>query len=214
MLLFEIRRWLGLPEAPLLRLPAALVWTAAKASDVLAYLGWRSPMRTTALEQLRMGVQGDSGAAGRELGLELQSLREMLNAWPAGVQERWFAKSYFLKPGILVALFAFWSLSGLIGLAFRFPEAVSVLTTVGVPVALAKAAVLCGSLADMGLAVAVCFRRSAALALQGMLILSAAYLAGGTILRPDLWLDPLGPFLKTIPAALLAASALATLDER
>jgi uncharacterized protein YbjT (DUF2867 family) len=82
-LLSEIRRWLGLPDARLLHLPAALVWLAAKASDGLAYFGWRSPMRTTALEQLRMGVQGDSDAAGRELGLELQSLREMLNGWPA-----------------------------------------------------------------------------------------------------------------------------------
>jgi DoxX-like family len=210
----EMRRWLGLPPARPLRVPARFAKVAAKASDALAYFGWRSPMRTTALEQLRVGIQGDAGAAQRELGLKLRSLREILNLWPSGVQERWFARSYFLKPVILVTLFLFWSLSGLIGLIVNLPQAASVLTAAGLAPLIAKGAVVCASVLDMVLAAAVCFRRTAAYAIQGILLVSTVYLVAGTLLRPDLWLDPLGPFLKVIPAMLLAMTALALLDER
>jgi len=47
-----------------------------------------------------------------------------------------------------------------------------------------------------------------------MLIVSAAYLAGGTILTPGLWLDPLGPFVKVLPSMVLAGVAIAILEER
>ena len=57
-------------------------------------------------------------------------------------------------------------------------------------------------------------RRSAQVALLGMVAVSAAYLLGGTLLRPDLWADPLGPFVKILPGAVLALAALAILDER
>ena len=47
-----------------------------------------------------------------------------------------------------------------------------------------------------------------------MLIVSLAYLAGGTVLEPALWLDPLGPLVKVLPSLLLTLTALAILDER
>jgi hypothetical protein len=47
-----------------------------------------------------------------------------------------------------------------------------------------------------------------------MLLVTAGYLIGASLVRPDLWLDPLGPLVKSIPAAFLALAALATLDER
>ena len=36
----------------------------------------------------------------------------------------------------------------------------------------------------------------------------------GTVLRPDLWMDPLGPLLKIFPIFVLHMVALAILDER
>lgn len=47
-----------------------------------------------------------------------------------------------------------------------------------------------------------------------MVAITAAYLAGATVWRPDLWADPLGPLVKVVPAALLAVVALAMLEER
>jgi hypothetical protein len=40
------------------------------------------------------------------------------------------------------------------------------------------------------------------------------YAVAGTILRPDLWAEPLGPFLKIMPILVLHFAALAILEER
>lgn len=211
-ILHSLRGWLGFPPAPLVRIPNAIAGLAARLADALAVVGWRSPMRATALAQLRVGVEGD-GTDAAALGVQPKSLAEMLATWPSGVQERWFARAYFLKPAVLATLFGFWTLSGLIGLA-RTDAAVSVLTIAGVAETPARIAVVAGSLVDIALGLAVGVRRWARPALLGMLVVSASYMAIGTVLRGDLWLDPLGPFLKTLPAALVAAAALALLDER
>ena len=212
-LVVTLRGWLGLPPAPVVAVPPALARATAVASDALAWLGWRSPMRTASLEQLRQGVPGEADQAQRLLGVSPRSLRAMLDAWPSGVQERWFAKSYFLKPLVLFTLFGFWLLSGLIGFV-SFDHAVGVLTTAGMTPDLARAAVLGGGVVDIALALLLAFRRTARPALLGMIAVTAGYLLAGTFARPDLWLDPMGPFLKSIPAALLALAALVTLDER
>ncbi len=214
VLLTELRRWLGFPPAPLLRLPA---WTAvlpARFSDLLGLLGWRSPMRTTTLEQLRMGVLADGAAAQRELGLKPKSLPEMLAGWPSGVQERWFARIYFVKPLAIAALAAFWIGSGLIGLTAGFDPAVELLTGAGLSEAVARAVVIAGGVIDIALGLALLIRKAARPAAIGMVAVSLAYLAGATVLTPFLWIDPLGPLVKVLPAMVLALAVLAILDER
>jgi nucleoside-diphosphate-sugar epimerase len=210
-LLPELRRWLGLKPAPVIPLPAPLARMAAWVADGLAWLGWRSPMRSTALEQLRQGIEGKAADTPRALGRPPLPLPAMLAGWPAGVQERWFARMYFLKPALLGVLAGFWLLSGIIGL-LNVPGAITVLDEW--PEDAAWWAVVGGSAMDIALGLSVLWRRSAAWALKGMLLVSLAYLLGGTLLRGDLWLDPLGPFLKIIPAGFLALAALALLDDR
>lgn len=212
-LVSRLRGWLGFPAAPVIDLPPILARITALGADALALLGWRSPMRTAALTQLRMGVRGKADDAAR-LGLQLKSLDALLAATPSGVQERWFARAYFAKPLILLVLFAFWLVSGAIGLSAGFEPAVATLTTAGVARELAVAAVVSGSVADIAIALLLAHRRTAALALKGMLLVTAGYLLGGALVRPDLWLDPLGPLVKSIPAAMLAVAALTTLEER
>ncbi|MFN4088865.1 MAG: SDR family oxidoreductase, partial [Alphaproteobacteria bacterium] len=202
-LLVALRAWLGLPPAHLVSLPPALARVPAAAGDLAAWFGWRSPLRSTAMAQLRAGVEGEAGACEAMLGVRPKSFAQTLEAWPAGVQERWFAKLYFLKPLLLVVLAAFWLASGVVGLV-RWDAAAGVLTQAGWSGSAAVAAVAGGAAIDIALAAMVCFRRTAPMALQGMIAVSAAYLLGGTIVRPDLWLDPLGPFVKVVPAAVLA----------
>ncbi|RUZ16574.1 nucleoside-diphosphate sugar epimerase, partial [Mesorhizobium sp. M7A.F.Ca.US.007.01.2.1] len=40
------------------------------------------------------------------------------------------------------------------------------------------------------------------------------YAIAGTMLRPELWNEPLGPFLKILPILVLHFVALAVLEER
>lgn len=209
----RLRGWLGLRPVRTVRLPLGVARVTAAVSDALAFLGWRSPMRTAALEQLRMGVRGRAEDAAR-LGVAPRSLDALLAAAPSGVQERWFARIYFAKPAILICLFSFWLLSGLIGLTVGLRDAIAILTASGMDAGVASGAVIGGSLVDIALALLLSWRPTAARALQGMLLVTIGYLLAGALVRPDLWLDPMGPLLKSIPAGFLAVAALATLDER
>ena len=163
--------------------------------------------------QLRAGVVGDGEAAQRIFGFAPKSFEALLLRHPSGVQERWFARAYFVKPVALAVLSLFWIASGVIGFA-RADTASTVLTSAGWSAGAASATVIAGAIVDMALGFGALFRRRARAALIGMIAVSLGYLAAATLVRPDLWLDPLGPLVKALPGAALALAALAILDER
>lgn len=212
-ILLRLREWLGLPPAPVVDAPGWVGRVVALAADGLGWLGWRSPMRSAALEQLSAGVRGRSTDVAERLGFQPRDLAQTLAAWPSGVQERWFARLYFAKPLVLTTLALFWAISGIVGFA-RHADAARLLTDTGIDPTAATACVLAGSAADLVLAALVCFRRTAPLALKAMIVLTLAYLAAASIWTPHLWVDPLGPLVKSVPAAVLALVALAMMDER
>jgi len=211
-ILVALRVWLGLPPARIVALPLPLVRLGAFLADAIAPLGWRSPMRSTTLAQLAAGIEAGA-CRGDLLGRTPEPLQAMLARWPSGVQERWFARAYFLKPLGLVTLIGFWLASGVLGMTIGSAGAVARLSPPLAP-ALAHAAVVAGAAVDIALAFACAFRRTAPWALKGMVAVSAAYLVAATLVRPGLWADPLGPLVKAIPAAVLALVMLAVMDER
>ena len=75
------RRWLGLSEAPVLNVPVPFAVGTSLIADLLGWLGWRSPLRSTAMLVAQGGVTGDSETANRSL----VTLSETLAANPAGV---------------------------------------------------------------------------------------------------------------------------------
>lgn len=208
-----LRAWLGLRPVPVVALPSVLAGLSGLIADGLAWFGWRSPLRTTALRQLAAGVEGRSTDPAGYLGMSVSGPQQTLSRWPAGVQERWFARLYFVKPLALIILAVFWAASGLVGMA-RAPAAAGLLTGAGFPTGVAGALVLAGSVVDLGLAGLVCVRRTARTALCGMILVTAAYLVAASIWLPWLWTDPLGPLVKSVPAGVLALAALAIMDER
>jgi uncharacterized protein YbjT (DUF2867 family) len=207
------RAWLGLPPAPVVPVPALLGDAVAGIADGLGRLGWRSPLRSTAMRAVTAGVTGDPEPWREATGVGVGSLEQTLQNLHSTVQERWFARLFLLKPAMIGVLSLVWLASGLIGLA-EFDAAAAVLTQRAVPDGLAAAAVLAGSAADLVLGGAVLVRRFAKPALLGMIAVTLAYLVGATIFAPDLWLDPLGALVKTVPAMLLALVGLAILEER
>lgn len=207
------RHHLGGPT-PRLRLPAWLMRFGAVAGDVAACLGWSPPVRTTALAEMRRGVDGDPTGWIAATGIEPKLLAEVLRSLSSTVQERWFARLYLLKPLVIGGLALFWIVSGLIALTVAFDEAAGILTAHGFPAWLAQATTLVTSLADIAIGVAIAQRDSARRGLLAGIGLSLAYMAGATVLTPAMWLDPLGSLVKTGPAILLMIVALAMMDER
>lgn len=203
------RAWFGLPPARTVAVPAFAAKITAGAADLLGWLGWRSPLRSTAMRAVEGGIQ----AVPSPLPFTPKTLDETLRGAPAGVQDLWFARLYLLKPAVFGTLALFWLLSGIIALV-RFDASSAYLVTTGVPAPAVSAITLATGLADIALGVGVTVRRTSAVCLKGMVALSLAYLAAATLLQPSLWLEPLGPLVKVLPSIVLALVALAILEER
>ena len=207
------RRWLGWPPARELRLPGWAMAAAYRAGDALARLGWRPAIRTTARREIVRGATGDGGEWRRLTGIVPQSLAAALAAEPASVQERWFARLYFLKAVAIGTFALFWLMTGLVSLGPGYDLAVAYMEGAGAG-PLSAPSVIAGGAADLAVAATIAWRPTAKRALQAALLLSLFYLAAGTIMLPGLWRDPLGPMMKIWPILALNLLCLAILDER
>jgi uncharacterized protein YbjT (DUF2867 family) len=207
----HFRAWLGLAAAMDVRLPILIGAAISRTADGLAWLGWRSPLRSTSMQVIRDGVTGDAAAGAQVLGRPLSSLPQTLASLPSGVQELWFARLWLLKGPIVAVLSAFWLVTGLITLA-DVPRAVSAGAAYGA--APPSIAVVAGAWLDIGLGLAVVVRPFARLALKGMIATTLLYIAVGTATAPDLWADPLGPLVKAVPALMLAVVGLVIAEDR
>ena len=213
-LLRAVRRWLGFPEARLrLPVPDALLALVTAGADLAGRLGWRSPLRSSAVAVLRDGVQGDPGpwiAAG---GTPPRDLDATLASLPATRQERLHARLYTLLPLAIAVLSLFWTATGILTLV-RPSAAAAVLDGSALPASLVTATVVGGAFADIALGLAILWRPWCRAAALGMVALSALYLAGGTLVVPHLWIDPLGPFVKVLPGMALALFVWLAVEER
>jgi uncharacterized protein YbjT (DUF2867 family) len=210
----QLRHWLGGPAASRVPVPSFLLGLGARAGDLAARLGWRPPIRSTALAEMRRGVAGDPAPWLEATRIVPRSLEDVLAARPATVQERWFARLYLLKALVIGGLSVFWCVSGLIALTVAYPAAVAILTAHAVPLWLAHPATIVTSLIDIAIGVAIAVQRSARAGLVAGIAVSLFYMAGATVLTPELWLDPVGALVKTGPAIILMLVGLAILDDR
>lgn len=91
----KIRSWQGFAEPRVrLRVPDAMLPFIGRAADMLGRLGWRSPLRSTALSVLRDGVRGDPAAWLAAGGDPPRGLDDTLATLSATRQERLFARLY------------------------------------------------------------------------------------------------------------------------
>lgn len=212
-LVLRLRSWLGQP-APVATfdLPKPIGHGLARLADLAGWFGWRSPLRSSALDVLSRGVVGDPEPWRAATGRDLSNLDTILSRLLSTRQERIFARSQLVLPALVLTLALFWLLSGLIGL-WQWREAVSVLPP-SISRELAASFVIVGSLADIAIGIGFLFRRWLVRAALGAVAVSLAYLVAGTVLTPSLWGDPLGPFVKILPATALAVAVMAIAGER
>lgn len=199
------RRWLGLPPArAAFDLPRFMAMPLVWAADLAGWLGWRSPLRSTAMRVMREGVLADGEGEST-----LAPLAAILAANPAGVQDRIAARLFLLMPILILSLAALWIGSGIVGLLQSGPAA----ALIGGGKAAETLVRIC-ALIDLLLGGAILIRTYARVAALLMAAMSLAYLVAGTVITPHLLLDPLAPLLKIIPTIALALVAAAILDRR
>lgn len=209
------RQWLGF-AAPHFRILTA-PWVLKPISliaDLLGWFGWRSPLRRNSISALINGVFGNCRETEAILGRQPLSLSQTLDAiGSAGKADRWHSRGALVFPFALASLILLWFGSGILGL-IRSDEAAHYITLTGLDGELAHCLVLAGSLADLAIGVALLFRPVLRWGLRGAILATLVYIVGSLFVRPDLWLDPLGPMLKTLPTLALTFVCIATSDER
>lgn len=202
-LITSYRRWLGF--APGWRVPVPRL-----ALELTGAIGERlgGPIASTTLRQLEAGNGGDPTAFAATLGWSPRGLSAILRDEPAGVQDRWHARLFFLALAVRISLILLWLGSAAAGLTFGAEQAEQFATALGLADAFVTPLVLATCLLDLGIA-ALLFTRYSRLAATVQLAAVLAYTIGLTIVLPDLWADPFGALLKNIPIlALIGVNAV------
>ncbi len=151
---------------------------AFRIGDLIGLLGWRPPLRSTTRAEIGRGAIGDPGPWQRLTGIAPRTLGAALAAEPASVQERWFARLYFLKPVMLAALSLYWIVTGLMTLGPGWEEGVDLIERARLAAAAPLAAA--GAIADLLIGVGIAIRRTAKVAL----------LAGAGAVASPTWRSP------------------------
>ncbi len=208
------RRWLGFRTARFnIRIPTLLTRGIAAVADLLGLLGWRSPLRTTAMTVMAQGVTGDPVPFRTASGRSVVPLDKIYQNLACTREHRLAARMALFLPLVLAMLCLFWVMSGLFGL-IGLSEATQVLTQVGWPVWVAAASVVMSSLVDVGLGLALLWRPWAARVCLAQAGVALFYLLTASFVVPALWIDPLGPLVKVIPALMLSLLARVMLESR
>lgn len=197
-----------------IRVPSWTLAAASIAGDVVSRFGWRPPVRSTALDEMRRGVTGDPASWRQATGLAPSSASATFGMIAATVQERWFARLYLLKALILGILVLFWVVSGSIAISAAFDAAVRILTDHGFGELPARAITVATSLMDIAIGILIANRRTCRLGLLAGITLSLFYMISAAIITPDMWIEPLGALVKTGPAIALMMVGLAVFEDR
>jgi uncharacterized protein YbjT (DUF2867 family) len=210
----QFRTAFGAKDWPRARVPSFLLDFGTWLADFAARLGWMSPMRSTAIAELRRGVVGDPQPWMRATGIVPKTIAEMVGRRPGTIQDKWFARLFLIKALVIASLVVFWCASGFIALLVSYDAAAGILSSHRFPSSLVAPITIGTSLMDMSIGILIAFRRTCAIGLVAGIVASLGYMLGAAILTPDLWIEPLGALVKTGPAIVLMLVALLISDNR
>jgi DoxX-like family len=99
------------------------------------------------------------------------------------VQERWFSRTYFLKPILFASLSLFWLATGLIAVGPGYRVGLGLMQEGGTGV-LSGVWVIAGALADIVIGICIAMRRTTRAALRAAITMSIFYIVAGTAFAP------------------------------
>lgn len=209
-LLSRYRTWLGFPAVSFLSIPMPLMTMMARLGDRTG----GGPIASNTLAQLTAGNEGDGKSFAEAIGFEPRSLAMLFAQDPAEVQDRWHARLFFLAPALKIALVSMWLLSGIVGFFTGAELVKAALASVGLGQGWTAPIVVFTCLLDLAIAGLILRDRRGGLATMAQVAVILCYTIALTVALPSLWLDPLGPLVKSLPvlAAVLCYGAVS--DQR
>lgn len=148
-----------------IQIPGWLLSAGALIGDMVAQFGWKPPLRSTAIYELRRGVAGDPLDWIRNTGIAPAPVDAVLARYSATIQEKWFPCSI---------------LDCLIPPLVSFDAATTILTGRGIGTEAARISIISGSIADILIGCAIAIRSTCRIGLIVKIGLAAAYLTVGT----------------------------------
>jgi uncharacterized protein YbjT (DUF2867 family) len=213
-ILIAYRSWLGFGSARVVALPLPLLRLLLRLGDVAGYIGHITSARSTSLEQLRYDTLVDGTEFAAVCG-RVKGFNETLAAWPATLQDRLHARSFFAVPLLQVTTSLFWIVTGVLTLTpASFASATALVTGAGFSAPLAKAVVGAGLIADIVAGALFLLPNWVRKAGAAQLLLSAIYLVGLSAVAPELWANHLGPLLKVLPMMAATLVVMAFQEKR
>lgn len=194
----KTRRWLGFPRRPFLRVPLFLIRPLARLGDWIS----AGPIRTTSLQQMAYGNEGNGDSFAAAIGFAPRSMDQAFQQAPAYVQDRWHARLWFLRPALTVTLAMTWLGAGITGLINPPDAMLGALGRLGIPAWLATAGAFASAILDLAIGALLLSGRGDRLLAAWQLAIVLAYTMVLTLFAPALWLDPFGPLLKNVPVPL------------
>lgn len=209
------RRWLGFSRARPLHIPLSVLKPALWFGDFLGWLGHNTAMRSTSMRQLTYDRIVDPMPFEKATGIRLRNFQEILEDQPATIQDRLHARLFFWVPLLQFLIAGFWIVTGVITFVPQvFAAGVDVLLRGGVSATFANVLVALGAVGDIVLGILFLLPRTVRLSGIAQIALIMTYLLVLSVLRPDLWGDPLGPLLKVIPLIGAIALVVAAQEKR
>jgi uncharacterized protein YbjT (DUF2867 family) len=193
-----VRRWLEVPDAVVVRIPAGI-------SHLVAWIGERSsdgPLGLTMWRMLQVGNVAPPGwvqVMAELCGRMPLSVSEAFAEVPSFVQDRWHARLYFLGPTLRIALGLVWVASAAVGFLTPLAQDRALFAAAGISGGAAVPLVWLGSAVDLVLGVGALvgwrIQWVAALMLASLVV----YTIFVGIAYPSAWIEPFGGLLKNLP---------------
>lgn len=208
--LLKIRAWLGFGAAQLVKVPFGLAAASARLG------GWFgvTALNVTALKQLQHGNAGDPALWNDATRSHPDSMDAWLRREPAGVQDRWHARLFFLRPLARLVLAVVWIVSGVVGLTIGKDAALALLAVLPFSESVAAKLLLATCILDIAIGLGLLFRPRTPWLGVVQLAVVLGYTFALTVSAPGVWADPLGSILKNMPFVVLILVWMAIEDER
>ncbi|MEZ0280664.1 DoxX-like family protein [Methyloceanibacter sp.] len=146
---------------------------------------------------MRYDTLVDGAEFARARGVKPKSFTETLRAWPATLQDRLHARSFFAVPLLHVILF--WILVGILSLLPQSFYGCVYRRGAGFSASFARTLVAGASIADIVLGVLFLVPGWVRGAGEAMVVLSAIHLVGLSAIALQLWTEHFGALLKVVP---------------
>ena len=190
-----LRRSMGLGTAPFVRVPMALVRTAAAVGEKL-------PRALLDRESLGMLIRGNVAPAsdiGRILARAPRAPESFISSSEAPAMKTQ-AQLEWLLPLMRIALAFVWIVTGIVSLGvYPVDESYALLARVGLSGIAASAALYGAALLDLAFGVGILVMRQRKWLWRAQIALIVGYTAIISWFLPEYWLHPYGPLTKNVP---------------